>query len=199
MKPMKAFLAAALVLGTAIPVAADTSFNFEEWFRNLSKTERPEVGIRLDPERRAGGYCESDLTNRWPTCFTLVFFRAYIRNDEPNATGRPLTVDVSWTTATGLSGHDTFDDAQPVIRVNGSQSNRVIIQIPDDDIAHGCNKLIVHVRSLTPGLYKAMPYIRGQGFEYVTYIDDDGGNPDASDSNDDRVAYYKNRFTKYCH
>ncbi len=39
------------------------------------------------------------------------------------------------------------------------------------------NKLVVTVRSPAPDLYRAMPYERGRGFEYVVYLDDDGGNP----------------------
>ncbi len=189
-------LAAALRI--AVPAAAgDTGFDFDKWFMGLSTKERPEVGIRLDPERLAGGYCESALMNEWPSCFTLVFFRIYIRNDKPNTTGRPLTIDLSWTTATGLSGQEIFQGS-PVIGVNRNQSGRVVFQIPDDAIAHGCNKLIVTLRSLMLSVYKIMPYTWSQGFEYVTYIDNDDRNPDTPPDEEGRVDYYKMKFTKYC-
>ncbi len=68
----------------------------------------------------------------------------------------------------------------PVIEVNQDQSQIITVSIPDDDIAHGCNKLIVYVQSLRPDLYRTLPYTRGQGFEYVVYLDNDGGNPGAS-------------------
>ncbi len=67
----------------------------------------------------------------------------------------------------------------PVIEVNQDQSQIITVSIPDD-IAHGCNKLIVYVQSLRPDLYRTLPYTRGQGFEYVVYLDNDGGNPGAS-------------------
>ncbi len=137
-----------------------------------------------------------DERRSWTTCHSAVFFRVYMKNDKSNNSGRPLTVDVSWTTATGLSGQEFR--GSPVINVENSQSRILTVFIPDDGISHGCNKLIVHVRSLMPGVYRTMPYTRSQGFEYVTYIDNDGGNPDAPAEDDGRVSYYKTKFTRYC-
>ena len=73
------------------------------------------------------------------------------------------------------------------------------VLIPDDTIAHHCNKLIVTLRSLTPDRYKIAPDIRSQGFEDVTYIDNDGANPNASPVDEDRVSDSKNKFVKSCH
>ena len=192
--------ALAVALASIFPCAANgQAFDFNAWFEGLSTKELPEVGIRLDPERRPGAYCETDfMVQQWPSCFQLVFFRAYIKNDQLNTSGQPLTIGLSWTTATGQSGYEILGGSSPIIGVNESESKRFEVSIPDDNIVHSCNKLIVHVRSLTPGLYKTMPYTPGQGFEYVTYIDNDGGNPDAPDGDDERVQYYKNKFTKYC-
>ncbi|MCY4328353.1 MAG: hypothetical protein OXC53_12345 [Rhodobacteraceae bacterium] len=73
------------------------------------------------------------------------------------------------------------------------------VLIPDDTIAHHCNKLIVTLRSLQPDTYRIAPDIRGQGFEDVTDIDNDGGNLDASPVDEDRVSDSQNKFVKSCH
>ena len=193
MKRLLTALAAALA--AAIPAAAeDTGFDFDAWFMGLSKMEVPEVGIRL--ASKLAGYFEAAMGDENPTYPAAVLFKAYIKNGS-NTSGRPLTVDVSWTTATGLAGHGSFNGTLPVIGVNASASSPFIVLIPDDDIAHSCNKLIVHVRSLTPDLYRAMPYARGQGFEYVVYLDNDGGNPITGTRREQLKAAYE-RLTQYC-
>ena len=93
----------------------------------------PEVGIRLGAQ--FSGYCEADFETQIPPCLRAVLFRVYIKNDERNKSGRPLTVDVSWTTATGLAGHGTLDGTLPVIGVNQFQSRRFSVLIPDDGTA----------------------------------------------------------------
>ena len=190
-----ATLATALVLAVLSGGAKSEAFDFDAWFNGLSNEDLPEVGIRLT--NRAGAYCERTSMGG-QTCFGVVFFRAYIKNDEPNTSGRPLTIGLSWTTATGQSGHGSFDGSLPVIGINGSESAIFTVLIPDDGIAHSCNKLIVHVRSLMPDVYKTMPYTRGQGFDYVTYLDNDGGNPDAPSDESMRTEHYKTKFLKYC-
>lgn len=193
MKRLLTTLTAALA--AAIPAAAeDTGFDFDAWFMGLSRMDVPEVGIRLGA--KFAGHFEAN-TNTQNSLYPIgVLFRVYIKNGS-NTSGRPLTVDVSWTTATGLAGHGSIDGTLPVIGVNASESTTFSVLIPDDDIAHSCNKLIVHVRSLTPDLYRAMPYARGQGFEYVVYLDNDGGNPVAGTSDGQLKAAYE-RLTRYC-
>jgi len=68
------------------------------------------------------------------------------------------------------------DNRSPVIPANKNESDTLIVVISDDQVAHCCNKLIPNVYSLAPGLYRAMPYTRGQGFDYVVYLDNDGAN-----------------------
>ena len=188
--------ALAVALASIFPCTANSqAFDFNAWFEGLSTKELPEVGIRLT--NRAGAYCEQTSMGVH-SCFSVVFFRAYIRNDEPNTSGRPLTIGLSWMTATGQSGHGDVDGSLPVIGISRSESATFTVPIPDDGIAHSCNKLIVHVRSLMPDVYKTMPYTRGQGFEYVTYLDNDGGNPDAPNDENMLVTHYKTKFLKYC-
>ena len=188
-------LATALVLAVLSGGAKSQAFDFDAWFNGLSDEDLPEVGIRLT--NQAGAYCERTSMGG-QTCFGGVFFRAYIKNGELNTSGRPLTIGLSWMTVTGQSGHRTVDGSRPVIGISRSESSTFLVPIPDDGIAHSCNKLIVHVRSLMPDVYKTMPYTRGQGFDYVTYLDNDGGNPDAPNDERMRVAHYKDKFLKYC-
>ena len=196
-RPMKrtTILLTAVLVIAALPSAKaeDTSFNFDAWLNGLngpSEMKKPEIGVR----RKAGAFCERASM---ATCFNQGIFEAYIKNGELNTSGRPLTIGLSWMTVTGQSGHRTFDGSRPVIGINRSKFT-FIVSIPDDGIAHNCNKLIVHVRSLMPDVYKTMPYTRGQGFDYVTYLDNDGGNPDAPNDERMRVAHYKDKFLKYC-
>ena len=164
-------LAAGLVV--ILPIAANSqAFDFDEWFNVLSAMDVPEVGIRS--AFTSDSYCE-----RWvDQCLHTSVFEIYIE-DGKKKSAQPLTIGLSWTTAIGLSRPGGFNTGGfPVFPANKKKSDRFVVYILDDNIAHSCNKLIVSVYSIAPSLYKTMPYTRGKGFEYVVYLDNDGGNSD---------------------
>ena len=91
---------------------------------------------------------------------------------------RDLEIGIEWATATGETGYgQSAGDGRVIIPAGQFDSPNFTIDIPDDSIAHPCNKLIVTLRSLTPDRYKIAPLNAG-GSLVLEYVDDDGANPD---------------------
>ena len=181
-------LAAALVgIGLAASPAAaeDTGFDFEEWFMtnvmSPKPADTPAVKIKWfqddhdrliyceDRNQRPDGWC----TGGYSPIFIAEVTEAY------SAPERDLEIIVEWTTSTGLTGSGDAFGNSVIIKagLDNRTSNPFAIIVPNDDIAHSCNKLIVTLRSLTPELYKIAPLNAG-GSLFFEYVDDDGGNPD---------------------
>lgn len=88
-------------------------------------------------------------------------------------------VGIEWAaTATGQTGYGNPFGTPVIIAAGASASNPFAVNVPDDDVAHSCNRLVVNLRSIMPGKYKIAPYREGQGFISLEYVDNDGGNPD---------------------
>ena len=162
----RAVIALAAVLSLAAFPAAAQGFDFKAWLDSLSTMNLPVMEIEhID----YGPYSEDgNLGNAAP------LFRVGTRDGQTVKTDLPI--GVSWTTATGRTG----GGYSSTIPAGSNQSNPFVVPIPDDDISHNCNKLIVNLRSLQPDKYKIAPYVRGKGFEYVVYLNNDGGNPDGT-------------------
>ena len=161
-------LAAGLVIAAiASPPAAaekeNTSFDFDAWFKGLSGMAMPEVKIEI--------VWASNLSEAGVPIFKVSFV------DSSSMATEDLRIGVEWATATGLTGYGIGGESDLIIPKSDRQSVGFVINIPDDTIAHSCNKLIVSLRSLEPDKYRIAPYAKGQGFEYVNYLDNDGGNP----------------------
>ncbi|MCY4208023.1 MAG: hypothetical protein OXD29_08755, partial [Roseovarius sp.] len=95
------------------------------------------------------------------------------RSDVPG----DLRIGVEWATAVGETGYGVANNIPVSILANQYISRAFVVPIPDDNITHSCNKLIVSLRSLTPDRYRIAPFHDG-GSIFVQYVDDDGGNPD---------------------
>ena len=172
-----------MALGLAAnPAAAEnTGFNFMKWFNGLSTKEVPEVRIKWFNDAHADLiYCEdsSQRPNGWCTGGYSPLFVAQIRDADP-APERDLEIIVEWTTSTGLTGSgDAFGNGVTISAgLDNRTSNPFAILVPDDGIAHECNRLIINLRSLQPELYKIAPLNAG-GSLFFEYVDDDGANPD---------------------
>ena len=64
--------------------------------------------------------------------------------------------------ATGQTGSGRAGgDGRVFIEAGEYESNPFVVPVPDDDIAHGRNKMIINLRSLQPGRYKIAPYHAG--------------------------------------
>jgi len=184
-------LAAALVaLGLAAnPAAAeDTGFNFDEWFNNnvMNKPDDiPEVFIRYAlSAQNLWVYCETRASYEdtpWCTGGSAPLFAVEIAVPSKGPRSRAkadLEIGIEWATATGQTGYgQSGGDGRVIIPAGEYNSDRFVIEIPDDSIAHPCNKLIINLRSLTPDRYKIAPLNAGGSF-VLNYVDDDGANPD---------------------
>ena len=98
--------------------------------------------------------------------------------EDSNLATEDLVIGVEWATATGLTGYGVGGTHSPNIPAGRRASPNFVVPIPNDEIAHSCNKFIVSLRSIQPGKYKIAPYREGQGFVSFFYTDNDGGNPD---------------------
>ena len=135
----------ALVMA-ALPAAAQSQsalFDFDPWFNGLSTMRVPEVEITIpwQPELLK----EAEATDAVTANDILV--RANISDGNPPAT-EDLRIGISWMTATGLTGDGSSSGLPAIIRAGQRSSAPVVVVVPDDNIAHSCNKLIVNLRSL---------------------------------------------------
>ena len=192
-KRLLATLAAALVaLGLAAnPAAAEnTGFDFDTWFNN-NVTNKPDdiPTVKIDfalSGQRNWTYCETRASYEvtpwcnggWNPIFVVEIA---VPSKGPRLPAKTdLEIGIDWATATGLTGYGQSSGDGRVIIPAGQFDNRpqnFVIDIPDDSIAHPCNKLIINLRSLTPDRYKIAPLNAGGSF-VLNYVDDDGANPD---------------------
>jgi len=177
------------VLSAAGPAAESTGFNFDEWFEN-NVTNKPDdiptVYIRFAlSAARDWVYCETRAsyedtpwcTGGWNPIF-VVEIAAPSKGGPRSPAKADLEIGIEWATATGLTGYgQSGGDGRVIIPAGLFASPNFTIDIPDDSIAHPCNKLIVNLRSLTPDRYKIAPLNAG-GSLVLNYVDDDGANPD---------------------
>ncbi|MCY4305844.1 MAG: hypothetical protein OXC62_13865 [Aestuariivita sp.] len=193
MRRLAMFAAAALVAGmAALPAAAEnTGFNFDEWFNNnvINKPDDiPEIFIRYALSAgRTWVYCEtraSYVDVPWCNGGSVPLFAVEIALPSKGPRSRAKTdleIGIEWATATGQTGSGrTGGDGRVIIPAGEFSSPNFAIQIPDDSIAHSCNKLIINLRSLTPDRYKIAPFnvgIDAGGSLVLNYVDDDGANP----------------------
>jgi len=179
-------LAAALValgLASGHAAAEDTGFNFDEWFNNnvmKKPADTPEVKIKWFQDDHAKLiYCEQQ--NQVPAWCTGGYSPIFIAEvtEAYSAPERDLKIIVEWTTSTGLTGSGEAWDRDIIIKagLDNRTSNPFAILVPEDGIAHECNRLIINLRSLQPELYKIAPLNAG-GSLFFEYVDDDGANPD---------------------
>ena len=175
-----------MALGLAAnPVAAeDTGFNFDEWFNNNVKNKPkdiPEIEIDFVLENlKIATYCETKANPLpdWCDGGGAPLFHVSIIGLPRSAAKTALEIGIDWTTATGETGYgQSGGDGRVIIPAGDYDSAAFTVDIPDDDIAHPCNKLIVNLRSLTPDRYKIAPLNAG-GSLVLNYVDDDGANPD---------------------
>ncbi|MCY4305495.1 MAG: hypothetical protein OXC62_12090 [Aestuariivita sp.] len=192
MRRLAMFVVAALVAGmAALPAAAEnTGFDFDEWFNNnvVNKSDDiPTVAISFHPGVPNADsliYCETrQLLSEIPWCTGgayPIFWVEIVRTGGPRSAARAdLEIGIEWATATGQTGSGrTGGDGRVIIPAGQFSGTSFVVEIPDDSIAHPCNKLIVNLRSLTPDRYKIAPLSEGQGFISLKYVDDDGANPD---------------------
>ncbi len=177
-----------MALGLAAnPAAAEnTGFDFDEWFdKNVMRKpdDIPTVKISFHPGVPNADtviYCETRASFQdvpWCTGGAAPLFWVEIaRTAGPRSAAKTdLEIGIDWTTATGLTGYGA--NVRAIIPAGQFSTNAFLVQIPDDSIAHPCNKLIVNLRSLTPDRYKIAPLNAG-GSLVLNYVDDDGANPD---------------------
>ena len=173
----------------ANPAAAgNTGFNFDEWFDNNVRNKPddiPTVYIRfalsgatdwVHCETRAP-YDETLWCQGGPFALLVVEIAVPSRGSR-SAAKADLEIGIEWATATGETGYGQSEgDGRVIISAGQFSSPAFRIYVPDDSIAHPCNKLIVTLRSLTPDRYKIAPLNAGGSF-VLEYVDDDGANPD---------------------
>ena len=189
MMTFAAALAAGLA-GVSTPVAAEnTGFNFDEWFNNnvMNKPDDiPTVYISVHPGISNPDeiiYCETRASFAdvpWCTggSSPLFWVDIAVPSKGPRLAAKTdLEIGIDWTTATGQTGYGAVGSTRVIIRAGQFSTNAFIVEIPDDTIAHPCNKLIINLRSLTPDRYKIAPLNAG-GSLVLNYVDDDGGNLD---------------------
>ncbi len=166
-------------MGMAASPAAAQVFDFDAWFSGLSARNLLEVELQFHPRvpgAETAIYCEdkNGFTDGWCTgssnpLFAVTLKPGQQRSDVPG----DLRIGVEWATAVGETG----SGGSVIIRANEHISNAFVVSIPDDNIAHSCNKLVVSLWSLTPDRYKVAPFHDG-GSIFLKYVDNDGGNPD---------------------
>ncbi len=171
-------------LAASPATAEDTGFKFDEWFQeNVVNNENsiPEVEIDFaDSGQRNWIHCETRAPYEetpWCNGGWDPYFIVKIK-DGDSAPTEDLKIGIEWATATGQTGYGEMQDraGRAIIPAGQSRSVNFNVAIPNDTIAHSCNKLIVSLRSLQPGKYKIAPWSDGKGFKSLEYVDDDGKN-----------------------
>ena len=174
---------AAMGMAASPAAAEDTGFDFNAWFNTYVTNPPdsiPEIEIQFGLSAQKDWiFCETRASYEdTPWCgggyaplFVAVIEQGYlITPNDP-----PLQIGIEWATATGQTGYGA--NVPVTISPSSRRSNTFVVPIPDDNIKHSCNKLIVNLRSLTPDRYKIAPFHDG-GSIFIQYVDDDGGNPD---------------------
>ncbi len=84
-----------------------------------------------------------------------------------------------WWMATP-SGQTGFQRESRYTTITAGNSERQLTPavIPDDNMASTCNRLVAGLEEIAKGnskQYRRAPYVKGQGYDYVIYADNDGG------------------------
>ncbi|MCY4340429.1 MAG: hypothetical protein OXE48_03550 [Gammaproteobacteria bacterium] len=183
MRWLAAFAVAALV-ATVVAApgwAEDTGFDFNAWLDGVSKANVLEVEIKLSdaiPNADTATYCEdrNGFNDGWCNGSYAPLFVVELKPGQQRSdVSGDLRIGIEWATAVGETGYGTAHGTPVSIPANQYISNPFTIAIPDDNITHRCNKLIVSMRSLTPSKYKIAPFHDG-GSIFIEYVDNDGEN-----------------------
>ncbi|MCY4281971.1 MAG: hypothetical protein OXD47_00925 [Gammaproteobacteria bacterium] len=109
----------------------------------------------------------------------VVLYHFEISNFDTARPTKDLRIGLSWmATTTGRTGYGPAG-IDPIIIPAGQQATSSPYPIgtpPEDNVARLCNRFVFNLYSMQPDDYKVAPYIKGQGFDYFYYKDNDGAH-----------------------